>query len=148
MEFLSAFREPTVIISLSFSLLLFLFPTQGKKAGDRVLSKVGFLSGKVKVKIRVRRWGRNKKVIKTIRSPYEMQWQITRTYSLMLLFAVFITSYIILVAVGPLKGIGQLPVSVQYFIYSPVLALEALWLNQRENTKYLIKVAEERITRS
>ena len=75
-----------------------------------------------------------------------MQWLIVRTYSLMILFVVSISAYAIMLVVGPLKDIGKYPLSIQYFIYSPVFSLEALWLIQRETTINLIKASMKRVT--
>ena len=147
MEFLSAFKEPTVIISITFSFLLFLFPNQGRRIGEWLLNHLGDASQRLKGYIRVKAFGNKRVVVQTIRNPHEMQWQITRTYSLMLLFGVSITTYAILVAIGPLKDIGKLPVSIQYFIYSPVLVFEVLWLKQREYTRNLITTSYKRVTR-
>jgi hypothetical protein len=150
MEFFSALKEQTVIISLSFSLILYLFPDQGKRVGKWIISTIQiFASGlslTIKQRIKVRRYRKNKAIVKKINSPYQMQWEITRSYSFMLLFSIFISSYILLIAMGPLKGIGNLPVTLQYIIYSPVLILELLWLIQRDRAKSLIKIAEKRIT--
>lgn len=146
MEFFSAFKEPAVILSLSFSLLLYLFPNQGRRAGEFIISSLGGLSQSARTLVRVKRWRYKKKVLRAIYSPYQMQWLVTRTYSLMLLFAISITTYAILVAIGPLKNIGHLPSAVQYFIYSPVLVFEALWLMQRESTRDLIRASEKRVT--
>lgn len=146
MDFLSAFKEPAVIICLTFSLLFYIFPNHGRRFGDWLVSHLGDFSQRIRILVRVRTWRRKKQALKQIYSPYEMQWLVTRTYSLMLLFGVSITTYVTLLAIGPLRGIGELPVAVQYLTYSPILVFEILWLMQREATRSLIKASLKRVT--
>jgi hypothetical protein len=146
MEFLSGFKEPVVLICFSFSVLFYFFPDQGRKIGRWLIAHLGFLSGRVRASIRLRIWKGKRIALDKIYNPYEMQWLIVRTYSLMILFAVSITTYAILIAIGPLKDIGKLPQAIQYFIYSPVIVLEALWLVQRETARSLISASKKRVT--
>lgn len=148
MSFFDALTEPTVIICLSFSLLLFFFPNQGKRIGDWILVLLGNTSVNIKSRIIAKSWCYRRGVLKKIYNPHEMQWQIVRTYSLMILFAMCVIIYFLLIFVGPLKGIGQLPVVVQLFVTTPVLVCEVLWLTQRANTRYLIRMAGKRVVNS
>ena len=146
MDFLSGFKEPAVLICFTFSVLFYLFPEQGKSMGRWLVTRSDFLSLRIRSSVRMMLLKNKKRALEKIYNPYEMQWLIIRTYSLMLLFAVSITNYAILIAIGPLKDIGELPVAIQYFIYSPVLVFETLWLIQRETTISLIKASRKRIT--
>lgn len=146
MEFLSGFKEPEVLICFLFSVLFYFFPDQGRKIGSRLITHLGFLSGRVRASIRLRMWKGKRIALDKIYNPYEMQWLIVRTNSLMILFVVSITTYVMLIAIGPLKDIGKLPQAIQYFLYSPVLLFEALWLVQRETTRGLIKASKKRVT--
>ncbi|MFT6816144.1 MAG: hypothetical protein ACJAZ3_002062 [Sphingobacteriales bacterium] len=146
MDFLSGFKEPVVLVCFTFSVLFYFFPDQGKRIGGWLITHLDFLSHRIRRSVRIRRWKGKKKALEKIYNPYEMQWLIIRTYSLMLLFAASITTYAILIAIGPLKDIGTLPVPIQYFIYSPVLVFEVLWLIQRETAKSLVKASIKRVT--
>lgn len=146
MDFLSGFKEPAVLICFLFSVLFYFFPDHGRRIGNWILFHLGFLSDRGRTSIRLMHWRSKRRALEKIHNPYVMQWLIVRTYSLMILFAVSITTYTLLIAIGPLKNIGQLPPAMQYFVYSPVFVFEVLWLIQRESTKNLIKASKERVT--
>lgn len=146
MEFLSAFKEPGVYVPMLLTLVVYLFPSHGKRVGDWLLRHMGTLCTPVKNYLKVKSWGYKRAFLTNVYNPSAVNWHIVRTYSLMLLFAISITLYVLLVAIGPLKGIGKLPMVVQWFIYSPVLVLETLWLVQREYTRSLINVVGRRLT--
>lgn len=146
MDFFSVFKEPGVIVCLGFSFILYLFPAQGKLAGQWIISHIGGASSRIRLLLRLKNWKYKKSLLSQADNPAEVQWQILRAYSLMLMFGISITTYVLLVAVGPLGNIGDFPVSVQYFIYSPVLVLEVLWLLQRERALSLVRARGKRVT--
>ncbi len=146
MEYLSAFREPGVIISVTITVVGLLFSSHFKKTGDWIIKHLGLLPGRLKADAKVKFWRYKRQYLERVYNPAELNWQIVRTYSLMLLFAMSLTLYVLLLAIGPLKGIGTLPTGIQLFICSPVLVLEALWLFQREYTRALIDTAGKRVT--
>jgi hypothetical protein len=144
MDSLSAFKEPGVFIPLLFTLLFYLFPSHGKQLGDWLIKCVGSLCLPAKKYLKVKCWGYKRRFLNRVHNPSEVNWHIVRTYSLMLMFSMAITVYVLLIALGPLKGIAAFPFGVQWFIYSPVLVLEALWLNQRDYTRSLINAVVKR----
>jgi len=146
MDFLSAFQEPGVLISLSVSLLLYFFPDKGRVARIWLLTHIGSTSTRLRRRFRLQKWKYRKKFLLKAYNPYEVHWQVIRTYSLMLMFAISITTYVLLIAIGPLKDIGKLPEPVQYFIYAPVLVFETLWLLQKDYAQSLVRAAGKRVT--
>jgi hypothetical protein len=82
---------------------------------------------------------RHKKNIKKMRwDGEEITFQSIRTHTYFCLFIGSIFFYLYLIILGPLKGIGLLPYSVQLLIYSPNLVLEAIWILQHAFTRELI----------
>lgn len=75
-----------------------------------------------------------------------MTVSIARTYALLIIFIITFVVYLLMVALGPLKGIGGLPFVVQAFIASPIYVAETLWLFQRERMIKLVRIAERRVT--
>ncbi|MBV1928501.1 MAG: hypothetical protein KUG81_03210 [Gammaproteobacteria bacterium] len=139
--------EPAVITSLLVSLFIAMLSKRLTRLGEYFISHISLLPKKVRTKIRVLKWRYRKTLILTARNQHNVTWAIVRTYTFLMFFVVVITLYLMLITIGPLKGIGNLPASVQAFIASPIYIFEVLWLLQKYKAQVLVKVAGKRVTK-
>ncbi|WP_045857950.1 hypothetical protein [Teredinibacter purpureus] len=139
--------EPAVIVSLIGSLLIAMLSKRLAGLGEFFLGHVSLIPSKAIGRIRVLKWRYRKNLILSARNQHRVTWAIVRTYSFLIFFVLVIVLYLLLITIGPLKGIGNLPGSVQAFIAAPIYIIEVLWLLQKEKAQDLIKVAEKRVTR-
>ena len=143
---MDVFLEPAVIVSLVCSLLIAMLSKRLTHVGEYLITHISPFPERIRTRIRVLRWQNRKKLILDALSYHKVTWSIIRTYTLLIFFALAIVLYLLLIAIGPLKGIGTLPWPIQAFIASPVYVLEVLWLLQKEKTTVLVRVAEQRVT--
>ena len=138
--------EPSVIISIVTSLLFAMLSKRLANLGERTIAYLTSFSFKIKNKINILKWRRKRVLLLSIRNEHKITQAIIRTYTFFILFSLVFISYMFLLTIGPLKGIGNLPSSIIIFISSPIYFFEVLWLVQREKTRTLIKIADEKIT--
>ena len=69
----------------------------------------------------------------------EITFQSIRDHAYFVLWVGSIFFYLLLIIQGPLGRISDFPYSVRLFIYSPMFALEAMWLVQHIFTRELIR---------
>lgn len=139
--------EPAVIVSLIGGLLIAMLSKRLASLGEFCLSHVSLLPSKAIGRIRVLKRRYTKKLILSARNPHRVTLAIVRTYSFLIFLVLVVVLYLLLITIGPLKGIGNLPRAVQAFIAAPIYIVEILWLLQKEKSQDLIKVAEKRVTR-
>ncbi len=138
--------EPAVIVSLISSLLIAMLSTRLAGLGEFLLGHVSLLPSKAISRIRTVKWRYKKNLILNARNQHKVTWAIVRTYAFLIFFVLVIVLYLLLITIGPLKGIGNLPGAVQAFIAAPIYVIEVLWLLQKEKAQDLVKVAEQRVT--
>jgi hypothetical protein len=139
--------EPAVLISLIGGLFIAMLSKRLTRLGEYVISHFSLLPVKSRRKIHILKWRHRKSLIITARSHHKVTWAIVRCYTLLILFILVITLYLLLITVGPLQGMGKLPGSVQAFISAPIYVFEILWILQKDKAQTLIKVAERRVTK-
>ena len=138
--------EPAVLVSLVVTVLGAMFAKRLSMLGESLIGQISLISRKSRTRLRVKRWKSRRKLIDSARGHHSVTLSIVRTYALLLLFLTVFAVYLLLIVLGPLKGIGQLPFSVQALISSPIYITEALWLVQRERMFNLVRIAESRVT--
>ncbi len=143
---MAAILEPTVLISILFSLLIALFSRRLSKFGEQLISYISSSPNKFHNYVVRQKWKSYRKVINAVRGQHQITLSIVRTYSFLIVFLIVMFTYLYLIIFGALKGFGELPSSVQLFIASPIYVFEVLWLMQKEKMLFLIRVAEKRVT--
>lgn len=138
--------EPAVIVSLVGSLLIALLSKRLASLGEFLLRHASLIPLKTVARIRVLKRRHRKTLILNARNQHKVTWAIVRTYSFLIFFFLVIALYLLLITIGPLKGIGNLPRSVQVFVAAPIYIFEVLWLLQKDKAQQLVKVAEHRVT--
>ncbi|EJI1394789.1 hypothetical protein P3592_32600 [Vibrio parahaemolyticus] len=140
MEVLELIFDPTVIISL----LLAVFSPYLGKLGKFIVS--GFTRTPVILKKfwRLRKWKRIKSYYLLSSNPYEITWNIVRTYFYLTVFIMCMLFYIVFVKLGAFGDVDGFPLEVQHLIFSPIYIFEALWLKQRGFTRDLIELKDRR----
>jgi len=136
---LSEFLFQTEIILPLFSGLLFVFFSKEilwfRKSLFGILRKSpGFIKN-LYLWVRIRH---TKKTKKLRRIGDEVTYQTIRAHTYFILFIGSIAFYLALISLGPLKGMGELPASMQYVITAPIYFFEAVWLLQTLNARELI----------
>ncbi|KZX71455.1 hypothetical protein A3724_15425 [Alcanivorax sp. HI0033] len=58
----------------------------------------------------------------------DLLFKVIRVHTYFVLFIFSIGFYIVLMSIGPLKGLSELPLSVQYLITAPIYIFEVVWL--------------------
>jgi len=137
---------PAVLVSLFGSLLIALFSRRLARLGEYLIAHLSLLPHRFRGRLKAKRWRSRRQLIESARGHHSVTLSITRTYALLLIFVLTLVVYILLVTLGPLKGIGELPLAVQAFVASPIYVTEALWLFQRERMAKLVRIAEKRVT--
>lgn len=138
--------EPAVLVSIFGSLLIAMLSKRLTRLGEYLITHISLAPKKVHGRLRILKWRNKKKLILTARSPHKVTWAIVRTYAYLIFFVLVIVLYLLLITLGPLKSIGKLPWELQAFIASPIYVFEILWLLQKEKTRQLVNVAEQRVT--
>lgn len=138
--------DPAVLVSLLGSLLIALLSKRLARFGEYLITHVFLLPRRFRDRLRVKRWGSRRNLIERARGHHSVTLSIARTYAFLLIFVVSFVAYLLLITLGPLKGIGDLPFAVQAFIASPMYVAEALWLFQRDRMTTLVRIAEKRVT--
>ena len=143
MDILSILFEPTVLIAL----VIAIFSNFFGRFGDLIVNLIKRLPPKIRTYYRVRKWKYSKKILLLAVNSNQVTYQIIRNFVFLIFFVSTIVIYLFLLGNGTLKGVGNLPMSVQHFIYCPIYVFEILWLFQSGYTQKLIKVsARKRIT--
>lgn len=138
--------EPAVLVSLVITLVVAMLSKRLSILGEYLIAHISLIPGRFRERLRVKRWRSRRKLIEIARGHHRVTLSIVRTYALLLVFLAVFAVYLLLIVLGPLKGIGQLPFSVQALISSPIYITEILWLVQRERMFNLVRVAENRVT--
>ncbi len=138
--------ESSVLVSILGSLLIAMLSRRLTRLGEYLLTHISLAPRKVRGRLRIAKWRNKKNLLLKARSPHQVTWAILRTYSYLIFFVLIIALYLLLVTLGPLKGIGSLPWQLQAFIASPIYIFEILWLLQKEKTLTLVRIAEQRVT--
>lgn len=137
--------EPSVIISIVTSLLIAMLSKRLTNLGEITISYLTSFSFKIKNKISIMKWRKRRSLLLSIRNEHKVTRAIIRAYALFILFSLVFISYMFLLTIGPLKGIGNLPSSFIMLISSPIYIFEILWLIQRDKAQTLVKIADEKI---
>lgn len=137
--------EPSVIISIVISLLIAMLSKRLANLGEKTIAYLTSFSFKIKNKINTMKWRKRRSLLLSIRNEHKVTWAIIRSYTFFILFSLIFISYMFLLTIGPLKGIGNLPSSVIILISSPIYIFEILWLVQRDKAQTLVKIADEKI---
>lgn len=137
--------EPSVIISIVTSLLLAMLSKRLANLGECTIAYLTSFSLKIKNKINIFKWRKKRALLLSIRNEHKVTQAVIRTYTFFILFSLVFISYMFLLTIGPLKDIGNLHSSIILFISSPIYIFEVLWLIQREKTRTLVKIADEKI---
>lgn len=145
MDIISAFKEPTVLVTIFFGILFYLFPNEGKKLGDKILSIVSYLSKRIHKAIRIKKWQNKKHTLQTINSPYKMQWLIIRSFSYMILFFLFFISNVTFLSLLTIAKANNSSELLKIIISIPVLVFEFLWLTEWIKTKKIIDLHSKRV---
>lgn len=143
MDFLIALTESSVQISIGVSVLCGVFSTQLSELGKVFERTLTGSSQYLAKHLRAYRWRNRKRTLQLLANRHAMHWEIVRSYALFLAFFISFSIYLVLLLFGPLKGIGVFPLEVQFFLFSPVLVLEVLWINQKDRTRVLIAQAQK-----
>ena len=143
---MGVFLEPSVIASLCVSLIIALLSKRLARFGEYLIDHLFLVPMRVKTQIRLLGFRRRKELILDARSYHKVTWSIVRTYTFLIFFSLAVLLYLLLIAIGPLKGIGSLPKTVQMFIAAPIFVFEILWLLQKDKAKSLIRISEQRVT--
>ena len=138
--------EPSVITSLIVSAVIAMLSKRLTHMGEFLISHISLLPKKARTKIRVLKLKYRKRLILTARNQHNVTLAIVRTYTFLMFFGLAIALYLILITIGPFKGIGSLPASAQAFIASPIYIFEVLWLLQKDKAQILVKIAGKRVT--
>ena len=136
MDYIAVFTEPAIIIGLSIAI----FATYLSKLGVFFVSNIALMPKKLLTFLRIKKFKYRRKLITNSKNQSKVTLHIIRTYAFMLVFGALFFAYMFMMLLGPLKGSGSLPSSIQLFICSPMFIFEMLWLLQRSFTQDLIKV--------
>ena len=140
MEVLQLILDPTVIVSL----LLAVFSTYLGNLGKLVVKGLTKTPIKLKRFWRLRKWKQLKAYYLISSNPYEITWNIVRTYFYLTMFIMCMFFYVIFVKLGTFGDVEVLPIEFQHVIYSPIYIFEILWLKQRGFTRNLIELKDNR----
>lgn len=140
MEVLQLILDPAVIVSL----LLAVFSTYLGNLGKLVVK--GFTKTPIKLKRfwRLRKWKQLKAYYLISANPYEITWNIVRTYFYLTMFIMCMLFYVVFVKLGTFGDVEVLPIEIQHLINSPIYIFEILWLKQRGLTRDLIELKDNR----
>jgi hypothetical protein len=138
--------EPAVLVSLIVTLLVAMFSKRLSILGEHLIAHISLIPRRFSKRLRLKRWRSRRNLIEEARGHHRVTLSIARTYALLLVFLFAVVGYLLLIILGPLKGIGQLPTSIQALISSPIYISEILWLLQRERMFNLVRIAESRVT--
>ncbi|EGR0148612.1 hypothetical protein [Vibrio alginolyticus] len=140
MEVLELIFDPTVIISL----LLAVFSAYLGRLGKFIVSSFTRTPMMLKKFWRLLKWKRVKRYYLLSSNPYEITWNIVRTYFYLTVFIMCMLFYVVFVKLGAFGDVGGFPPEVQHLIFSPIYIFEVLWLKQRGYTRDLIELKNRR----
>ena len=138
--------EPAVLVSLIGTLLVAMLSKRLAILGEYVIAHIFLIPRRFRERLRLRRWRSRRKLIEDARGHHRVTLSIAKTYSLLFIFLLVFVFYLLLVILGPLQGIAQLPFSIQTLISAPIYISETLWIIQRGRMLNLVRVAENRVT--
>lgn len=138
--------EPSVLISLIIPLVIGMLSKRLSLLGEYLIDHVFMIPRKFRERLRLKSWSLRRKLIEDARGHHRVTLSIARSYALLFAFLLVVTIYLLLLVLGPLQGIGQLPLIIQFLISSPIFILEILWLIQRGKMLNLVRTAENRVT--
>ena len=141
---MNAILEPAVIISLIGSLFIAMLSNRLGMLGEFIISHITMLPEKAASWLRIRDWRYKKNVLLTLRNPHRVTKAIIRTYALLIIFIFSAAGFLLAILTKIPVDITDAPVSVKLSLFSPVLALEVLWLRQKEITRSLLWAAHLR----
>lgn len=144
---MEALLQTNVIVPILISLILAIFSHRLGRVGELLISYISSSINSVHDYVVRKKWKLYREAICAARGKHKVTLNIVRTYAFLIIFLLIFFTYLLLILTGPLKGIGELPRSVQLFIASPIYVFEALWLIQKEKMLFLIHVSEKRVTK-
>ncbi|MCG9577525.1 hypothetical protein L1D14_14915 [Vibrio tubiashii] len=140
MEVIQAILDPTVIISL----LLAVFSYYLGKLGKFIVASFAKTPVRLKEFWRIHKWKRIKKYYLVSSNPYEITWNIVRTYFYLTMFIMCMLFYIVFVKLGAFGDVLAFPREIQHLIFAPIYIFEILWIKQRSFTRDLIELKGKR----
>jgi hypothetical protein len=140
MEVIQLILDPTVIISF----LLAVFSFYLGKLGKFIVASFAKTPVLLKKFWRTHKWKRIKKYYLVSNNPYEITWNIVRTYFYLIMFIMCMLFYIVFVKLGAFGDVFGFPREIQNLIFSPIYIFEILWIKQRSFTRDLIELKDKR----
>lgn len=137
-SYLQSIQKPEFVLSVVVAIALILFRPLLDNLRSRIINFFFGSSRHARRFIRNMRVRHMRSIKKMRRNDAEIMYQVVRNYALLILFMGAIAFYLAMIALGPLKGIGTLPISVQCFISAPIFIFEVLWLLQNSKTRDLV----------
>lgn len=141
---MNAILEPAVIISLIGSLFIAMLSNRLGMLGEFIISHITMLPAKAIARLRIRNWRYRKNVVLTLRNPHRVTKAIIRTYALLIIFIFSAAAFLLAIITKIPVDITDTPLSIKLSLFSPVLALEVLWIRQKEITRSLLWAAHLR----
>lgn len=135
------FFEPAVLVSIFFSVIIAMLSRRLTRLGEYLIAHISLLPIRFVTRVRIAKWRYRKNLVLTARNQHKVTWAIVRTYTLQRYFFSAFILYLLLIAIGPLKGVGSLPASVQLLIAAPIYVFEVIWLLQKDKAQALVKAA-------
>lgn len=137
-NYLVVLTKPEFVISIVITIALFLFEPVLSKMRRVIYLSVTRSSVYLRGIFRGLQ-ARHKRKLKNLRqNGDEVTYQIIRSHTYFILFIGSIGFYLGLMALGPLKGLGELPVAVQLLITVPIYIFEIIWLVQGSVARDLV----------
>ncbi len=147
--YIQTLQKPEFVLSVVVAIALVLFQPLFDNLRSRIINLILGSSRHVRRFIRNVRAQHMHSIKRMRRNDAEIMYQVVRNYAFLILFMGSIAFYLAMIALGPLKSIGILPASVQYFISAPIFIFEVLWLLQNSKTRDLVLYRGKlRLTRS
>ena len=137
MDILSILFEPTVLIAL----VIAVFSNFFGRFGDLIVNLIKRFPLKIRTSYRIKKWNYSKKMLLLASNSNQVTYQIVKNFVYLIFFVSTIVIYLFLLGNGTLKGVSNLPMSVQHLIYCPIYIFEILWLFQSTYTQKLIKIS-------
>lgn len=137
---MDSIASPAFILSVVLMIIGLLFANRFSAIGEKIIAVTSSFPTTLRHAIRRRNWKMKRRLYRIAANPLAITNHIIRSYALLIIFAATSITYIAL-SNGPLNQLNALPFSIQLLVYSPMLCLEILWLNQRDHSRFLIYIS-------
>lgn len=137
-SYIQALQKPEFLLSVVAAIGIILFQPLFENLRSRIINLILGSSRHVRIFIRNVHARHMHSIKRMRRNDAEIMYQVVRNYAFLILFMGSIAFYLTMIALGPLKEIGTLPISLQYFISAPMFIFEVLWLLQNSKTRDLV----------